>query len=224
MTTPLGTLDVTGRGTRRVTVSRRTRETEIDITLDLDGSGRADVSTENVLRVLNGEPVSAGVSESVWRAIDELGEPPWPGQALDRPLEATIDEARRDLMKTVSRTAAELEARLPEGVGSIVYEAVRVEVRPVTQHMAQMQSLVDRLCETLERVGASVDSERQERLDDLALLTELIVTGWRTMERRVAHVERLLERQSNGYRNGNGNGNGNAERVVRHITVSPPKQ
>jgi imidazoleglycerol-phosphate dehydratase len=45
MTTPLGTIDVTGRGTRRVTVSRRTRETEIDLTLDLDGSSRADVST-----------------------------------------------------------------------------------------------------------------------------------------------------------------------------------
>jgi imidazoleglycerol-phosphate dehydratase len=45
MTTPLGTVDVTGRGSRRVTVSRRTRETEIDITLDLDGSGRADIST-----------------------------------------------------------------------------------------------------------------------------------------------------------------------------------
>jgi imidazoleglycerol-phosphate dehydratase len=45
MTTPLGTVDVIGRGTRRVTVSRRTRETEIDLTLDLDGSGRADVST-----------------------------------------------------------------------------------------------------------------------------------------------------------------------------------
>ena len=45
MTTPLGSVDVTGRGSRRVTVSRRTRETEIDITLDLDGSGRADIST-----------------------------------------------------------------------------------------------------------------------------------------------------------------------------------
>src|SRR6185312_10202092 len=32
----------------------------------------ASVSTENVLRVLNGEPVSASVSESVWQAIDEL--------------------------------------------------------------------------------------------------------------------------------------------------------
>jgi imidazoleglycerol-phosphate dehydratase len=45
MTTPLGTLDVTNRSSRRVTVSRRTRETEIDLTLDLDGSGRADIST-----------------------------------------------------------------------------------------------------------------------------------------------------------------------------------
>jgi imidazoleglycerol-phosphate dehydratase len=45
MTSPLGIVDVTGRGTRRVTVSRRTRETEIDLSLDLDGSGRADIST-----------------------------------------------------------------------------------------------------------------------------------------------------------------------------------
>ena len=45
MTTPLGTVDVTGRGTRRVTVSRRTRETEIDLTLDLGGSGRAEITT-----------------------------------------------------------------------------------------------------------------------------------------------------------------------------------
>jgi imidazoleglycerol-phosphate dehydratase len=45
MTTPLGIVDVTGRGTRRVTVGRRTRETEIDLTLDLDGSGHGDIST-----------------------------------------------------------------------------------------------------------------------------------------------------------------------------------
>ena len=45
MTTPLGTLDVTDRDTRRVSVSRRTRETEIDVSLDLDGSGVARIST-----------------------------------------------------------------------------------------------------------------------------------------------------------------------------------
>jgi imidazoleglycerol-phosphate dehydratase len=45
MTTPLGTLAVDAREARRVTVSRRTRETDITLTLDLDGSGTADVRT-----------------------------------------------------------------------------------------------------------------------------------------------------------------------------------
>ncbi len=45
MTTPLGTLAVADRAGRRVSVTRRTRETDIALTLDLDGSGLADVRT-----------------------------------------------------------------------------------------------------------------------------------------------------------------------------------
>jgi len=45
MTTPLGGLAVTARDGRRVTVARRTRETDITITLDLDGAGAATVAT-----------------------------------------------------------------------------------------------------------------------------------------------------------------------------------
>jgi imidazoleglycerol-phosphate dehydratase len=45
MTTPLGTIDVTDRAARRVSLTRRTRETEIDITLDLDGAGRAAIGS-----------------------------------------------------------------------------------------------------------------------------------------------------------------------------------
>ena len=45
MTTPLGTLDVLEHDARRVRVTRRTRETEVTIALDLDGTGRVDVST-----------------------------------------------------------------------------------------------------------------------------------------------------------------------------------
>jgi imidazoleglycerol-phosphate dehydratase len=45
MTTPLGTLDVQEREGRRVRVARRTRETDITIGLDLDGSGRTDIAT-----------------------------------------------------------------------------------------------------------------------------------------------------------------------------------
>lgn len=45
MTTPIGTLDVQALNARRVRVSRRTRETDVTITLDLDGTGAADVAT-----------------------------------------------------------------------------------------------------------------------------------------------------------------------------------
>jgi imidazoleglycerol-phosphate dehydratase len=45
MTTPLGSLEIVTREGRRVTVRRATRETDVSVTLDLDGSGAADVAT-----------------------------------------------------------------------------------------------------------------------------------------------------------------------------------
>jgi DNA-binding MarR family transcriptional regulator len=46
----------------------------------------------------------------------------------------------------------------------------------------------------LERLGGEVSVERRERVEDLALLTELITTGWRTVDRRLARLERMLAR------------------------------
>jgi imidazoleglycerol-phosphate dehydratase len=45
VTSPVGNLEVGAREGRRVTVVRRTRETEVEITIDLDGSGVTVVST-----------------------------------------------------------------------------------------------------------------------------------------------------------------------------------
>jgi imidazoleglycerol-phosphate dehydratase len=45
VTTPLGSIDVRERADRRVTVARRTRETDVTIELNLDGSGDAEVRT-----------------------------------------------------------------------------------------------------------------------------------------------------------------------------------
>jgi imidazoleglycerol-phosphate dehydratase len=43
MTNPHGAFEVAAREGRRVTVARRTHETDVAVTLDLDGSGAADV-------------------------------------------------------------------------------------------------------------------------------------------------------------------------------------
>jgi imidazoleglycerol-phosphate dehydratase len=45
MTTPLGTVEVAARSDRRVTLERRTRETEVSMTLDLDGDGTTSIET-----------------------------------------------------------------------------------------------------------------------------------------------------------------------------------
>ncbi len=45
MTTPLGVVDVRDRVDRRLTVARTTRETQVTVELDLDGSGVADIAT-----------------------------------------------------------------------------------------------------------------------------------------------------------------------------------
>jgi imidazoleglycerol-phosphate dehydratase len=45
MTTPLGSLEIVGREGRRVVVKRVTRETDVHVTVDLDGSGTADIQT-----------------------------------------------------------------------------------------------------------------------------------------------------------------------------------
>ncbi len=45
MSTPLGSLEVTDRGPRRGVVARRTHETEVTVSLALDGTGEAQVAT-----------------------------------------------------------------------------------------------------------------------------------------------------------------------------------
>jgi imidazoleglycerol-phosphate dehydratase len=45
MTTPLGTVEITERTERRVTLARRTRESEVSLTLDLDGEGTTAIET-----------------------------------------------------------------------------------------------------------------------------------------------------------------------------------
>jgi hypothetical protein len=153
----------------------------------------ADVSAENVLRVVHGEPVSEDVERRVIEAIDAIGSPHYPRQVEVLPAippGASSDE----LLQRFQDTAAELEATLPEGVGSVVYEALRVEVRPIAQHVAELSALFERMLARLDEVSTSVGDERRDRLEDVALLTELVTSGWRSVDRRLARLEKIVAR------------------------------
>ncbi len=160
----------------------------------------AEVSAENVLRVVHGEPVSQDVERRVNRAIDALGSPPYPRRIEVLPAippGASTDE----LLARFQATAAELGATLPEGVGSVVYEALRVEVRPIAQHVAELGAVFERMLARVEEVSTSVEDERRDRLQDVALLTELVTSGWRSVDRRLARLEQIVARIETG-RNG----------------------
>ena len=166
----------------------------------LELAAYADVSAENVLRVVHGESVSEEVERRVREAIDAIGDPPYPVRVEVLPAVppgASTDE----LLARLQATAAELEASLPEGVGSVVYEALRVEVRPVAQHVAELGALFERMLARLEQVSTSVEDERRDRLQDVALLTELVTSGWRSVDRRLARLEQIVARIEAG-RNG----------------------
>jgi hypothetical protein len=177
----------------------------------LELARHADVPPESVIRVVSGEPVNSQVMTRVQEAIDALGHPPYPYHAMEaKPVEASVELVRRQLLESFAQTTAEFESRLPEGIGSVVYEALRVEVRPVAEHVSQIEGLIEHLVRRLERLDAGVDAERRERLEDIALLTELITNGWRTVNTRLGRVELILQRLEAS----NGNGAGPS---VRHL-------
>jgi hypothetical protein len=163
----------------------------------LEISRHSGVPADKVIRVVNGEPVSADTVRRVRVAIAELGEPQYPPReaAVPEVLPVTPPPADELLERLVDATA-ELEARIPGQVGSVVYEALRVEVRPVAEHVASMESLFGNVLTGLRELAAQLAAERRNRVDDLALQVELIRTGWTNVDRRLGRIERMLERQA----------------------------
>jgi hypothetical protein len=166
----------------------------------LELAAYADVSAENVLRVVHGEPVSDDVERRVYDAIEALGAPPYPRQVEILPAIAP-GTGTDELLERVRLASAELEAPLPEELGSAVSEAFRLEVRPVAQHVAELGALFEQMLVRIEEVATSVEDERRDRLQDVALLTELVTSGWRSVDRRLARLEELAARLETG-RNG----------------------
>ena len=79
----------------------------------------------------------------------------------------------------------------------IVREAVRdgpprSTRRPISRRLAEVKGLQNNSIRRLERIEATLDSERNARIDDLALLVELLTEGWRSMNGRLARIEQLL--------------------------------
>lgn len=107
-------------------------------------------------------------------------------------LEAALERSRNQI-ETLAVAAAELEASIPAQVGSAVRDGLRTEVLPVARHIAEIRGLLNQAIRRLERLEGDLLAERHARVDDLALLVDLVSSGWKGVDGRLERLERAQE-------------------------------
>lgn len=80
-----------------------------------------------------------------------------------------------------------------DDVREALREGLREEAAPISRRLAEVKGLSNNTIRRLERIEATIDAERGARVDDLALLVELLTEGWKAMNARLERIEALLE-------------------------------
>jgi hypothetical protein len=106
----------------------------------------------------------------------------------------------REQVDALAATAEALEEKLPARVG----EAVRDEAHPMGRNLAEIRGLMNQVIRRLERVDGDLLAERNARVDDLALLVDLVTSGWKGVDARLAQVETLIDRLEQGLQENRG--------------------
>ena len=126
-----------------------------------------------------------GVVERAEQRVEQRAD----GAALD----SLLTRAREQL-DSLAAAAAALEDTLPAKVG----EAVRNEAQPMGRNLAEIRGLMNQVIRRLEHVDGDLLAERNARVDDLALLVELVTSGWKGVDTRLARLEAVLSRLEQG--------------------------
>jgi hypothetical protein len=71
-------------------------------------------------------------------------------------------------------------------------DGLREEAAPIARRLAEVKGLSNNAARRLERIESTLDAERFARIDDLALLVELLTEGWRAMNARLDRIEAAL--------------------------------
>jgi hypothetical protein len=72
-------------------------------------------------------------------------------------------------------------------------EALREEAAPLSRRVAEVKGLSWNTIHRLERLEATIEAERTARIDDLALLVELLTEGWRSISARLDRIEAAVQ-------------------------------
>jgi hypothetical protein len=81
---------------------------------------------------------------------------------------------------------------------------VRNEAQPVGRNLAEIRGLMNQVLRRLERRGDDQLGERKARVDDLALLVDLVSSGWKGVDTRLARMESVISRLEHGMQENRG--------------------
>jgi hypothetical protein len=122
-----------------------------------------------------------GAIERAQERVEQRAE----GAALD----ALLVRAREQVEALAAATAA-LEESLPARVES----AVRGQAEPVGRGLAEVRGLTNQLLRRLAAIEGDLLTERNARVDDLALLVDLVSSGWKGVDARLGRIESIVQR------------------------------
>jgi hypothetical protein len=130
------------------------------------------------------------MDEAVERARTRLADAA-AGHADQAAVDAALGRAR-EALEGLAATADSLESSLPLKVEEAVGIGLRDQLRPSARHLAEVRGLMNQVIRRLERIEGDVVAERHARIDDLALLVDLVASGWQSVNERLARIEAAL--------------------------------
>lgn len=140
------------------------------MTYVLQLAAHTDLPVQTVLRVLLRQPTNEASQKKVAEAVKLIGLPDYP-----RP------DGHVDVLPAVG---TELEP------ATFSAEVAETELEPADP----TQELVTEFRGAVQQLLGRLDRERRERIDDLALSTDLFIEGWQSVDRRLGRLEKMIER------------------------------
>jgi|SRR5918995_3338349 hypothetical protein len=137
----------------------------------LELANYAGLPTETVLRVILREPVNEYACRRVAAAVEALGPPDYP-----RP-DGSIEVLPSDSNSTALATAT----------GSLREDGLPGRMRAELAEFAEAR-------EAFETIVSALRTLRRERIEDLELITDLMIAGWRGVDRRLGRLENVIAR------------------------------
>jgi hypothetical protein len=113
------------------------------------------------------------------------------GRPQQADVEAALERARAQIEQLAS-AAAELQGALPERIEATIKDSLRAEAAPMSRRVNEIRGLSNQTIRRLERIEHDLTADRYARVDDLALLVDLIASGWRALDQRLARIEKTL--------------------------------